>query len=247
MPSKLAAEILQFTEVADKCDTPAALLDELDEISSRNCEIRVLGGGLLSIDLGSAESYELGKTVFLHRSVPKEWWDAQVLMQAKTPSPDIILARLALAPFTFSEATKMLDPIGMDRWAAEINLKYGIRDTMGCPIGGRWFFGFWSRKVIKVSRDQRALLYLGGAFATMRLQALTEPFTKRLPKGASLTARELSVLRLLAMGERPAEIAKHLGLGEETVRSHIKKAQAKLSSRSPIQSVAQAIRMRLIP
>ena len=113
---------------------------------------------------------------------------------------DVVLARLALAPFTFTEATKLLEPIGMDRWAAEINLKYGIRNSMGCPIGGRWVFGFWSRKVIKIPQDQRALLYLGGAFATMRLQVLTEPFMERLPKGASLTARELSVLRLLAMG-----------------------------------------------
>jgi LuxR family quorum sensing-dependent transcriptional regulator len=247
MPSKLSAEILHFTESAAKFETPTALLDALDKISSRHCAIRVLGGMLLSIDLGSAESYELGKTIFLHRSVPKGWWDAHVLMQAKTPSPGVILARLALAPFTFTEATQMLEPIGMDRWAAEINLKYGIRDSMGCPIGGRWVFGFWSRKVIKIPQDQRALLYLGGAFATMRLQVLTEPFIKRLPKGASLTARELSVLRLLAMGERPAEVAEHLGLGEETVRTHIKKAQAKLGSQSPIQSVAQAIRMRLIP
>ena len=247
MPSKLSAEILHFTESAAKFEAPAALLDALDKISLRHCAIRVLGGMLLSIDLESVESYELGKTIFLHRSVPKGWWDAHVLMQAKTPSPGVILARLALAPFTFTEATQMLEPIGMDRWAAEINLKYGIRDSMGCPIGGRWVFGFWSRKVIKIPQDQRALLYLGGAFATMRLQVLTEPFIKRLPKGASLTARELSVLRLLAMGERPAEVAEHLGLGEETVRTHIKKAQAKLGSQSPIQSVAQAIRMRLIP
>ena len=247
MPSKLAADILHFTEVANKCDTPPALLDELDEVASRHCAIRVLGAMLLSIDLGNTESYELGKTVFLHRSVPKGWWDDHVLMQGKSPSPAVIVARLALAPFTFSEATKMLEPIGMDRWAGEINLKYGIRDAMGCPIGGRWVFGYWSRKLIQVPPDQRALLYLGGAFATMRLQTLAEPSTKRLPKGSSLTARELSVLRLLAMGERPAEIAEHLGLGEETVRSHIKKAQTKLHSRSPVQSVAQAMRLRLIP
>ena len=52
---------------------------------------------------------------------------------------------------------------------------------------------------------------------------------------------------MLAIGKRPAEIANHLGLGDETVRSHIKKAQAKLGSCSPIQSVAHAMRMRLIP
>ena len=45
---------------------------------------------------------------------------------------------------------------------------------------------------------------------------------------ASLTPRELSVLRWLSLGHRIAEVGEDLGLGEETVRSHIKKAQVKL-------------------
>ena len=211
MPSKLAADILDFTESVAKCDTPAALLDELDKISSRHCAIRVLGGMLLSIDLESVESYELGKTIFLHRSVPKEWCGRARPDASKNPFPGVILARLALAPFTFTEATKMLEPIGMDRWAAEINLKYGIRNSMGCPIGGRWVFGFWSRKVIKIPQDQRALLYRGGCLRYNEAASSYRPLLKGSPKGASLTARELSVLRLLAMGERPAEVAEHLG------------------------------------
>ena len=51
------------------------------------------------------------------------------------------------------------------------------------------------------------------AFATTRLQKLTPPFTGRLGKGASLTPRELCVLRSLSLGHRVAEIGKDLGLG----------------------------------
>jgi len=69
----------------------------------------------------------------------------------------------------------------------------------------------------------------------------------RLGKGASLTPRELSVLRSLSLGHRIAEISNDLGLGEETVRSHIKKAQAKLGVRNTTHAVAQAVRLRLIP
>ncbi len=43
-----------------------------------------------------------------------------------------------------------------------------------------------------------------------------------------LTPRELAVLRMVSMGHQSSDIAKALGLGEETVRSHLKKAQAKL-------------------
>ena len=76
------------------------------------------------------------------------------------------------------------------------------------------------------------------AFATTRLQKLTPPFTGRLGKGACLTPRELWVLRSLSLGHRVAEIGKDLGLGEETVRSHVKKAQTKLGVRNTVQAVA---------
>ena len=152
-----------------------------------------------------------------------------------------------VAPFTLCEMMKSLKPIGVDRWAVELNLKYGIRDIFACPIGGRWIFAYWSPKAMQLLSDQRALLYLGAAFATTRLQKLAPPYTGRLSKSANLTPRELSVLRSLSLGHRVADISKDLGLGEETVRSHIKKAQMKLGARNSMQAVAQAMRLLLIP
>ena len=76
---------------------------------------------------------------------------------------------------------------------------------------------------------------------------LAPPFTGRIGKGACLTPRELSVLRWLSLGHRLAEVGEDLGLGEETVRSHIKKAQVKLGTRNSTHAVAQAVRLRLIP
>jgi LuxR family quorum sensing-dependent transcriptional regulator len=38
-----------------------------------------------------------------------------------------------------------------------------------------------------------------------------------------------------------------LGLGEETVRSHLRKAQSKLGVRNKTQAIAEALRQRLIP
>jgi DNA-binding CsgD family transcriptional regulator len=69
----------------------------------------------------------------------------------------------------------------------------------------------------------------------------------RIGKGAVLTARELAVLRLLSIGNPMREVADLLELGGETVRSHLKKAQAKLGVHDRTHAVAQAIRQRLIP
>jgi LuxR family quorum sensing-dependent transcriptional regulator len=55
------------------------------------------------------------------------------------------------------------------------------------------------------------------------------------------------VLRLLSSGKRIRDIATSLELGEETVRSHLKKAQAKLGVHDRTHAVAQAMRLHLLP
>jgi DNA-binding CsgD family transcriptional regulator len=245
--SSLADDLLRFTRTVDSLDTPEAVLNALDEITWPSCHVHVLGAELVPMNFGTTESLVVGKTVFLHKSTPKGWWEERIELSARSPAPGDVAARLALAPFTTSEMMKSLEPIGIDRWATELNLKHGMRDFFGCPIGGRWIFAYWSPKVMQLEEDQRALLYLGAAFATTRLQKLAPPFTGRLGKGACLTPRELSVMRSLSLGRRVAEISKDLGLGDETVRSHIKKAQTKLGVRNSMHAVAQAVRLRLIP
>jgi DNA-binding CsgD family transcriptional regulator len=57
----------------------------------------------------------------------------------------------------------------------------------------------------------------------------------------------LAVLRLISAGAQLHEVAQELELGEETVRSHLKKAQSKLGVRNRAQAVAEALRQNLIP
>jgi DNA-binding CsgD family transcriptional regulator len=69
-------------------------------------------------------------------------------------------------------------------------------------------------------------------------------------KGAAvrvrLTQRELSVLKIASDGRTADEIARALGLGMETVRSHLKKARTKLGARNSAHAVAEAMRQFLI-
>ena len=62
----------------------------------------------------------------------------------------------------------------------------------------------------------------------------------------SLTQREREVLRLLADGLSNEEIGKRLFISPETVRTHVRKAMAKLQADTRTQAVAIALRQSLI-
>jgi DNA-binding NarL/FixJ family response regulator len=61
-----------------------------------------------------------------------------------------------------------------------------------------------------------------------------------------LTPRELSVLRLAALGNKNSAIARSLDLTEEAVRNRMKSLMAKLGARDRTHAVAIAIRQGLI-
>jgi DNA-binding CsgD family transcriptional regulator len=61
-----------------------------------------------------------------------------------------------------------------------------------------------------------------------------------------LTGRERDVLTLLAQGLQLEEIAARLGIGSETVRTHVRKAGERLGAANRTHAVAIAIRRKLI-
>ena len=80
----------------------------------------------------------------------------------------------------------------------------------------------------------------------VRRAALIGKIAKRAVSRKSLTPRELSVLKIASDGRTAEEIAGALSLGVETVRSHFKKAKAKLGARNRTHAVAEAMRQLLI-
>jgi len=247
--TELASELLHFTSALDQLETPQNVLDGLHDITIETCQLAVLGALLFPRRWGDWGGIEKGKTVFLHKSVPEQWWDEYVEMSQKDPAPGLMIARLALAPFTMTETMRILEPVGLDRWPQELALKYGIRDILRCPVGGRWVVVYWSKKVLseRLSQEVRALLLMGATFAAIRLQKIIGAHSERIGRGQTLTPRELAVLRSMSIGRQIKDTAEYLKLGEETVRSHLKKAEVKLGVSNRTHAVAQAIRQRLIP
>jgi DNA-binding CsgD family transcriptional regulator len=244
----LGAEMLRYAKRVEEFDSPDKVLDGLHNVSSPACGMNVLAAALFPLQWGDWSAVEKGKTVFLHHSAPKGWWEEWLELSRAHPGPGLSLARLSIAPFTQSDVMRLLEPLATDRWPYELALKHGMRDGLACPVGGRWIVAFWSRTLLsqRLSEEARAILFMGATFAVIRLQKLVGPQVSRIGRRDALTPRELAVLRLLAEGNRVADIAKHLGLGQETVRSHLKKAQARLAARNSTHAVAQAIRRQLI-
>ncbi|MFB4308487.1 response regulator [Actinomadura sp. GTD37] len=69
----------------------------------------------------------------------------------------------------------------------------------------------------------------------------------RDPRGGSLSARELEVLRLVARGTGNREIAAELFISEATVKTHLTHIYAKLDANDRAAAVATAYDRRLLP
>lgn len=245
----MRANLVDYTAHVGEYKSPTSVLDALDEAIAQDITLCVLGAKRFGVNVRDREALRLGENVFIHKSVPVGWWEAYLALSQKAYAPMIMMARHCLAPYTWTECLRMLEPVGIDRWGHELALKYGMRDGLTCPVGARWVVVYWSRKVLShtLSPQLRALLFMAAHFAAIRLEQIVGPDTKRVGKGVLLTPRELSVLRLASNGHRTKSIAHLLELGEETVRSHLKKAQMKLGVKDRLHAVAEALRNQLIP
>jgi DNA-binding CsgD family transcriptional regulator len=247
--SAIYRALVGFANSVDGLRTPADVLDGLHLVCSTDMPLNVLGAARFSAKAAGVESIQLGKSGFLHKSVPSGWWEEYTVLARKHFTPMIFLARSSLASFTWTETTRRFEPIGTDRWSAELGLKYGMRDGLTYGVGGMWVVAFWSRRELSniLPAPARIPICAAASVAALRLEQLAGPDVDRIGTSPRLTPRELAVLRMVSMGHQSADIAQALGLGEETVRSHLKKAQAKLGVHNRTHAACDAMRHDLIP
>jgi LuxR family quorum sensing-dependent transcriptional regulator len=240
--------LVDYAEGAAHLRKPLDVLNALNEVLRPNSQVRVLGASRFPVKSGDWRRVQLGKSVFFHESVPHGWVDEWIAFVKSGHPLGLMMARTCLAPFTWTELSRLLDPVGIDRWPFELAHKYGMRDGFLCPIGGRWVVGFWSPRVLDHSftHQWRGLLFMAAAAVAVRLDQLLGQDPVRVGSRARLTPRELAVLRHASDGSTTEETANRLCLGPETIRSHLKKAEAKLGTRNRTQAVAEAMRQLLI-
>ena len=245
----LQTRLVDYAGHVDELRSPEEVLNELHAVTTRSLPLPVLGAVCLPIKSGDWDAVQLGKSAFLHDNVPEGWWEEYEALARGKFRPALFLAGFSIASHTWTEVRRLMQPIGIDKWSYELALKYGMRDGLMCPVGGRWVVGFWSRKELSnvLTQPIRLLLFAAASFAALRLEQLVDLDSNRFGPRGQLTPRELAVLRLASMGAQSSEVAKALDIGAETVRSHLKKAQTKLGARNRTQAVAEALRQKLIP
>jgi DNA-binding CsgD family transcriptional regulator len=242
------ANIIDYSMEVENLAAPEEVLNRLHDIISKHASISVQGANRFPTKVGDWRRVELGKNAFVHRSVPRSWTDEWIAFKSSGHCIGFMTARMCVAPLTWTEITRKLDPVGIDRWGFDLGHKHGMRDGYICPVGGRWAVGFWSPKVLdyRFTQQARGLLYMAASAAAVRLERLVSHDARRIDSRACLSPREQSVLRHASLGETLQETAKALGVGAETVRSHFKKAQAKLGTRNRTHTVAEAMRDLII-
>jgi DNA-binding NarL/FixJ family response regulator len=77
-------------------------------------------------------------------------------------------------------------------------------------------------------------------------ESFVDPAVPAKGSRGKLTHRQREILQLLANGESTTVAARELGLSEETVKTHIKTALARLGARNRTHAVAIALRESLI-
>jgi len=211
----LHTRLIDFSNAVGNFGNPKDVLDALHTVSTACVPLNVLGAARLPIKANNLASAQLGKSAFLHDGVPAGWWNEYATLAKSNFAPAIFLARSSLASFTWTETTKMLEPIGVDRWSVELGLKYGMRDGLTYAVGGRWVVGFWSPRELSriLTHPARVIICAAASLAALRLEQLTGPDANRIGSRPRLTPREVAVLRMVSMGRQSGDIARRWGWG----------------------------------
>lgn len=88
----------------------------------------------------------------------------------------------------------------------------------------------------------RAVLNGESYYCAQSSRLLVEAMRSEATVGTNLTSREREVLRRLACGDNPKEIAGHLGVTLKTVQNHVVAVKEKLSIHEPAGLVRYAIK-----
>lgn len=114
-----------------------------------------------------------------------------------------------------------------------------------CPIGGEI-------AIFTVTSDIERSIWEKMQWSQIRkIKRFAEKFHQRMiilrsAQSFTLSDKETECLKLLMEGSTPKTVAGLLGISENRVRTILKQACEKLSSRTPTQAVAKAVKLRLL-
>jgi DNA-binding NarL/FixJ family response regulator len=160
-----------------------------------------------------------------------------VLMDIRMPVLDGIQATRTLLPQLDSTRVVMLTTFDLDDY---------VIDAFRAGASGFLLKTVPPPQLITAIRTIQTGDALLAPVSTRRLIEQFARPPREAPVLASLTARELDVLRLVARGLSNAEIAEHLVVEPSTIKSHVASLLAKLGLRDRVQAIVFSYESGLI-
>lgn len=155
-----------------------------------------------------------------------------VVEQALSTRPDVVLMDLQMPKATGVEATRVL---AREAPGVKVLLLSAYADATaigeGLASGAKGF----------INKD----VNLGDVVARI-LEVRSAKTSGRPVKDAELSGRELSVLKQVAVGLSNKQIARRLGISEKTVRNHLSRVFNKLMATNRTEAVMNAMRAGLL-
>lgn len=180
------------------------------------------------------------KDILFISTWPKEMQERRRKTMAALHDPVARAALRTKRPFRWSEATKHASLRGQR--AVNILRDYGIKDGYMFPmhslnsVTGGVSIGC---EKIDISPSEVAELELACSAAYYRFEAIEGPFPYQVMP--DLSPREAEVVQLAAAGKTNIEIAKILGVQEDTVKKHMVGARTKLGALNRAHAVSKAL------
>lgn len=169
-------------------------------------------------------------------------------LEAQGRRPDVIVMDLQMRPLNGIESTRLIRA-RYDDVAVVVLTSYAddelVRGALEAGASGYVLKDADTDEVAAAVRAaHRGELQLDAGVARRLMTSLRA--TPGAEVTATLTSRELDVLRLVGAGNANKEIAAQLGISERTVRTHVSNILGKLGLTSRTQAALWAVRERLV-
>ncbi len=166
----------------------------------------------------------------------------EALAMYRERRPDVILMDLQLRSMSGLEAIRAIRRLDPDARIVVLTMSRGDEDIHRALQAGAMAY------LVKDTAFDDLLRVIRDVYAGRQPQ-ISPDIRERLEERAgrpALTPREIEVLELVRQGLRNREIAASLGVGEETVQSHVKHILAKLDVPDRTAAIDVALRRGII-
>lgn len=180
----------------------------------------------------------------LEGKIIKEWHEYYINNDLRNKDAVLRYVIKAKKSFTFNSIYKDKTSLP-EQGVREAAKQFGIVDGIAIPIyrGGGYFAAFFitSEKIVNIENAQVEMMTLFASLLHDKIYELRHEDIFKINNLKHLSARERDVLIWVLEGKSNNEIAKIIGISENTVKYHIKQACSRLGLKSRIQVAVKAL------